>query len=105
MRSENAMLAVITGRENALYPGLTASDCDVLGDVFSDDLVYVHSTEITETKAENLVGQRSGLYVHGPITPLGGTTCVLGDVAVTSGAIDMVNVGGVNKGTIRLQEA
>jgi hypothetical protein len=66
--NEDAKL--IAEREQALYAGLTASDADALGGVFSDDVTYIHSTSIAETKAENLAGQRSGLHRHGPITPL-----------------------------------
>jgi ketosteroid isomerase-like protein len=94
----------IAEREQALYAGLTASDADALAEVFSDDLTYIHSTSVAETKAENLAGQRHGVHKHGRITPLDKRTRVFGDVAVTRGMIDMVDTAHGAPYTIRLQE-
>jgi len=95
---------IIAELEEALYTGLTNSDADALGKIMSEELVYVHSQGIAETKFENLTGQRSGLYVHGPIAQRGGRTKIFGDVAVTSGVIDMVDLAHGPKITLHLQE-
>jgi ketosteroid isomerase-like protein len=105
MSEQSDLLRIISEREAALYAALSASDCDALAEIFSDDLLYVHSPGIAETKAENLAGQRSGLYKKGPIRRLSGHTDVLGEVAVTSCVIDMVNTTGTLKGTVRLLDA
>jgi ketosteroid isomerase-like protein len=95
---------IIAGREQALYAGLTASDADALDDVFSDDVTYIHSPGIAETKQENLIGQRSGLYKHGPITAVEKRTRIFGEVAVTTGLIDMVDTAHGAPYTMRLRE-
>jgi ketosteroid isomerase-like protein len=95
---------IIAEREQALYAALTASDADALGDIFSDDVTYIHSPGIAETKAENLTGQRSGLYKHGPITTVERRTRVFGDVAVTCDVIDMVDTAHGAPYTFRLRE-
>ena len=95
---------IIAERENQLYAALTASDYKALGDIFSDDVTYIHSTAIAETKAENLAGQRTGVHKHGPIAPLNKRTRVFGDIAVTRGVIDMVDTAHITPFTIRLQE-
>jgi len=77
--------------EAALYAGLTRSDGAAMRDVLSEDLVYVHSTGIAESRRENLIGQASGLYRHGETRRLSGRTLVYGDLAVTSAPIAMID--------------
>lgn len=96
--------SIIAEREKALYAGLTASDAAALADIFSDDVTYIHSTSIAETKEENLAGQRNGVHRHGAITPLNTRTRIFGNVAVTRGMIDMVDTAHGAPYTIRLQE-
>lgn len=97
-------LAALAACEAKLYEGLTGSDPDMLSEVFADDLVYIHSQGIAETKDENLTGQRSGLFVHGPIERLNGGTTIYGDLAVTNGQIDMVDLGHGPATTLHLQQ-
>ncbi len=94
----------IAAREDALYAALTASDGDALEDLFSEDLCYIHSTSIAETKAENIAGQRHGLHRHGPITTVTRSTRVLGETAVTLGIIDMVDTAHGDPYNLRLRQ-
>jgi ketosteroid isomerase-like protein len=104
MNDGKPVARVIADMEEALYAGLTSSDAAALADVMSDELVYVHSSGIAETKAENLAGQRSGLYVRGPIARRGTRIRIFGDVAVTSAVIDMVDLAHGPRNTLHLQE-
>jgi ketosteroid isomerase-like protein len=96
---------IIAEREKALYAALTASDADALADVLSDDVTYIHSTGIAETKQENMAGQRNGVHKHGPIKRLHGKTQISGDLAVTRGVIDMVDTAHGAPFTLRLCES
>ncbi len=96
---------IIAEREKALYAALSTSDADALADIMSDDVTYVHSTGIAETKQENLAGQRSGVHKHGPITRLHGKTQISGDLALTRGVIDMVDTAHGTPFTLRLCES
>jgi hypothetical protein len=94
----------IRAREDALYAAMIALDYAALDDLLSDDLSYVHSTGVVESKAAYLAALRQGLYEYGAVTRRDGSTRICADCAITSGAIDMlVGATGSAKGTIRLQ--
>jgi len=99
-----AELKVIAAREDALHAAITASDCNALEDIMSDDITYIHSTGIAETKAENIAGQRHGVHKHGAIDTVSKNTQVSGDLAVTHGIIDMVDIAHGAPYTLRLLE-
>ncbi len=90
---EDLVIAQIEEREIALYEALARSDADLLGEIFSDDLVYIHSEGVADTKDENLIGQRDGFFKHGRVRRINGHTSVFGDMAVTVGAIEMIDLG------------
>ena len=48
--------------EDARYAAQTTSDFDALQRLYGDDLVYVHSTAVTDSKASYIDRQRSGLH-------------------------------------------
>lgn len=94
----------ITEQENALYQAMIALDDAALGDLLSEDLSYIHSTGVVETKAAYLAGLRDGLYDYGAIARISGTTTPYPGVAITTGVIDMwVGAKGAAKDVIRLQ--
>jgi hypothetical protein len=94
----------ISTREQALYAAMLAIDYPVLDALLSDQVQYIHSTGVVESKAEYFAGLRRGLYEYGNITYLSGATRLFKDVAITTGVIDMlVGAEGSAKGTIRLQ--
>lgn len=47
--------------EDARYAAQTKSDFDAMEKLFGDDLIYVHSTAVTDSKASYIERQRSGL--------------------------------------------
>ncbi len=98
------VLETIREREDALYAAMVALDYPALDDLLSDDLAYVHSTGVVESKPAYLAALRRGLYEYAGIMRHGGSTQAFATCAVTRGAIDMrVGAAGSAKGTIRLQ--
>jgi phosphotransacetylase len=97
-------LVAVRAREDALYAAMIALDYAALDELLSDELSYVHSTGVTETKSGYLVALRRGLYEYAAITRCDGDTQVFGACAVTRGTIDMlVGAAGSAKDTIRLR--
>jgi hypothetical protein len=95
---------IITDRENELYKAMLAFDYPALDRILSDEVSYIHSTGVVETKAEYFGGMRRGLYEYGAIEITGGQTRMFDGVAITSGIMEMlVGANGSAKGTIRLQ--
>lgn len=81
--------------ECALYEAMIANDGAALAELTSNDLVYVHSTSVPETKAEWLTGVARGLYDYKTIRSRGVTIRNFGEAAVMHGIVDMsVATGG-----------
>jgi hypothetical protein len=95
---------IITDRENDLYQAMLAFDYAALDDILSDDVSYIHSTAVVETKAEYFAALRRGLYEYGDISIRGAQTRMFDGVAMTTGIMEMlVGANGSAKNTIRLQ--
>lgn len=104
MPDDSSDLTAVAEREEALYAALAASDADAFADLFTNDVTYIHSTSIAETKAENIAGQRHGVHRHGPTATLSKRTRVFGQVAVTCGVIDLIDTAHGDPFTIRLRQ-
>ncbi len=102
--TDDAALKILEEREKRLYEGLTASSAEILDDVMSEDIVYIHSQGIADTKQDNLIGQQSGLFKHGPITRRNGYTTIYGDMAVTTGMTDMIDLAHGPATTLHLEQ-
>jgi hypothetical protein len=95
---------IIAERETELYRAMLAFDYPALDGLLSDEVSYIHSTAVVETKAEYFAGMRAGLYEYGAIGILSTRTQMFEGVAMTSGVMEMVvGANGSEKGTIRLQ--
>jgi hypothetical protein len=95
---------IISDRENELYQAMLAFDYPVLDSILSDEVSYIHSTGVVETKAEYFAGLRRGLYEYGAIRILTASTRMFDGAAMTSGVMEMlVGANGSAKHTIRLQ--
>ena len=79
----------IRAAEAALYRAMIAKDFPALEQILSADLVYMHSTGVTETKAEYLAGVAQGLYDYAAINSRDVTIRVHDSVAVMNGIVDM----------------
>lgn len=83
---------------------MIANDGAALAALTSDDLVYVHSTAVAETKAEWLAGVARGLYDYRTIESRGVTIKSYSDAAVMHGIVDMaVATGGKPVELLHLQ--
>jgi Domain of unknown function (DUF4440) len=48
--------------EDARYAAQAASDFDAMGRLYGDDLIYTHSTAVTDSKASYIERQKTGLH-------------------------------------------
>jgi hypothetical protein len=105
MTKDSNPTQVITAREKALYAAMLTLDYRVLDEILSDNLSYVHSSGVAETREEYVAALRFGRYEYGAISRVSGGTRMLNGVAITSGVIDMlVGAEGSAKNTIRLRD-
>jgi len=95
--------AEIAAAERALYRAMIAQDFAALRALLADDLVYIHSTAVSESKEAYLAGVAAGLYDYGAIETKHAKNWMHGDVVIRTGLVHMV-VGerGKPKGAINL---
>lgn len=74
----------------ALYRAMLGHDIPALSALLSDDCVYVHSTGLTESKAQFLDGVRDGLYVYDRVAPESQRIVVNGDMAMVYAILDFL---------------
>ena len=73
--------------EDARYAAQTKSDFDALERLYGDDLIYVHSTAIVDSKASYIERQRSGLHYR-VMRPSDVKVRVFGCLAIITGRGD-----------------
>ena len=89
--------------EARLYQAMITQDFAALDRLLADDVVYVHSTAVAESKAEYFAGVRKGLYDYERIESRSVGIRLCGDVAVMNGTVDMsVGARGQRKDLIHL---
>ncbi len=90
--------AEVLAADDARYAAMIAQDFDALGKLLADDLLYTHSTSVTDTKAEYLAALRSGKYRYRAARREGTSVRIQGTIAIVNGRsfID-VDVDGVPK--------
>jgi ketosteroid isomerase-like protein len=90
--------AAVLAADEARYAAMIAQDYDALGKLLADDLLYTHSTAVTDTKAEYLAALRSGKYRYKAARTEGVTVRVHGTIAILNGrGFIQVDVDGVPK--------
>jgi ketosteroid isomerase-like protein len=82
----------ITETEQTLYRAMIAQDFAALDALLAEDVVYIHSTTVAETKDAYLAGVRNGLYDYSAISSSNVTLRHCGEVAIQTGTVRM-NVG------------
>lgn len=93
----------ILSREHALYRAMIDRDFATLRDLLSDDLTYMHSTGVAESKAQYLAGVADGLYEYERIESHDVRIHVRPETAVMTGLVVMsVSATGEPKRTLRL---
>jgi ketosteroid isomerase-like protein len=75
--------------ERALYRAMATNDPAVLRPLLAEDLVYVHSTAVAETRDEYLAGVANGLYEYESVASRNVRVRVHGEVAFIDGICDM----------------
>jgi hypothetical protein len=95
---------IITDRETELYRAMLAFDYPALEGILSEEVSYIHSTGVAETKAAYLAALRQGLYEYGDIRIMDAETRLFDVVAMNTGVMEMlVGANGSAKTTIRLR--
>lgn len=89
--------------EAALYRAMIAKDFAALERILAPDLVYVHSTAVSESRGEYLDGVIGGRYEYESIASRNVKIVIHGDVAIMNGIVDMsVGAAGQPKGMTHL---
>ena len=83
------MTTAVTEAERALYRAMIAQDFATLDALLAEDVVYIHSTAVAETKEGYLRGVRDGLYDYAAIASSDVTLRHHGDVAIQTGTVRM----------------
>lgn len=79
----------IATAEQALYRAMIAQNFAALDALLADDVVYIHSTAVAESKEGYLAGVRDGLYDYSAIDSSNVTVRYCGDVAIQTGTVVM----------------
>ncbi|MFC7398114.1 nuclear transport factor 2 family protein [Chelatococcus sp. GCM10030263] len=95
------MAATAAVWERRLYDAMVALDYDRLDALLADDVVYIHSTGVAESKAEYFAGLRQGLYDYETVETRSARTYADGRYVVRNGIVEMA-VGERGKARNRL---
>lgn len=88
----------VLAADEARYAAMIAEDFPALDRLLADDLLYTHSTAVTDTKAQYLHALKSGKYRYKASRREGVSVKVHGDVAIVNGrAFIDVDVDGTPK--------
>ena len=100
---DDATVQELLQAERDLYRAMIAKDFAALEQILSPDLVYGHSTAVSESKNEYLAGVAKGLYEYESIATRESRVRVHGSVALIDGICDMrVSAAGKPKDLIHL---
>lgn len=93
----------VAAAEQALYRAMIAQDFAALDALLADDVVYIHSTAVGESKQDYLTAVRQGLYEYEAIASCDVATRFCGEVAIQTGTMAMtVGARGGPRAPIRL---
>lgn len=87
--SDDSRIAAVRAAEQALYRAQVAKDFAALERLLAADLAYVHSTAVSESKAEYLKGVADRLYDYETIASRDTRVRVHGNVALIDGICTM----------------
>lgn len=103
MHPDSSTTASVVQAEKALYRAMIAQDFAELEALLADELSYIHSTGVLESKRGYLAGVADGLYDYERIESHDVTTTAHGDLAVQTGIVEMcVGARGQTRDVIRL---
>ena len=99
MSSEKEILAL----EDKRYAAMIAKDEKALADLFADDLIYVHSSGLVDTKASYIAAIRSGKFDYRKCDRFEEKARIYGDTALVTGRAVFEAVVEGNPRTLRLR--
>lgn len=76
--------------ERELYRAMTARDFALLHELLADDLVYIHSNGVAESKSAYLEGVAGGLYEYEAIETQRAQNWRHGDAVLRTGLLSMM---------------
>ena len=82
--------AQVLRAEQDLYRAMVARDFGALKAILAEDLVYVHSTAVSESRDQYLAGIAAGLYEYAAVTSRNVRVRVNGTTALLDGVCDML---------------
>jgi ketosteroid isomerase-like protein len=82
-------MTAVAAAEQALYRAMIAQDFAALDALLAEDVVYIHSTAVAETKDGYLAGVRDGLYEYSAISSSDVTIRQHGEIAIQTGTVRM----------------
>lgn len=101
--TRDALRRQLVDAEQALYRAQVAGDVEAIEPMLADDLVYIHSTGVAESKDEYLAGVANTLYEYGRIESHDTRLRVADQVGIIDGVVDMtVSAHGAPKVLIHL---
>ena len=81
--------AEVLRAEQDLYRAMVADDRAALAALIGEDVVYVHSTAVAESRDEYFAGLDQGLYEYEAVSSRDVRVRAYGDTALTDGICDM----------------
>lgn len=80
----------VAAAEQAMYRAQVAQDFAALDRLLADDVIYIHSTAVAESKDEYFTAIRNGLYDYAQIDSSNVALRHCGDVSIQTGTMVMV---------------
>lgn len=90
MTNSNAVEEEIELAEHSLYRAMIAQDLPLMRELFADDLVYMHSNGVAESKNAYLDGVAGGLYEYEAIETRHAQNWSHGKAVVRTGLLCMI---------------
>lgn len=96
--SNDKAAAEVLAADDARYAAMIAQDFAALDRLLADDLLYTHSTAVTDSKAEYLAALRGGKYRYKAVRREGASVRIHDRIAIVNGRSFLeVDVDGVPK--------
>ena len=98
MDTTEAIIAEITRLEDQRYAAMLGKDADALQRLLHDDLVYMHSSGVADTKKSYIDGLREGVWDYSRIDRDDQTIRIAGPLALVFNRISIsIAIRGVRK--------
>lgn len=103
-RDEQGTVTALEALERRFYQGLASPGTEILSEIMSDEFVFIRSAGVVDSKQDYLTGRKSGFHRAGSVRRTGGWIEIYGDMAVTTGAIEINDPGHVPAAATHCQQ-